>query len=424
MIEDAGASSLIPQLVSLIKGNQLDQVQADFPVVYMELGTHGANQSVPVMNDGSQYICVLGIKSPVFKYDQQCGPIGTRSMTSILKEWEANDKVLGVVIDIDSPGGQVSGLAEFANFIHNYSKPIVSYTDGYQCSAADYIASACDFKFASEYADLIGSNGTMMKYVNMDGLLTNQGAIVKDIYATKSTRKNEEFRALAADGAEELIIKNILDPMCENFHNDVRKFRPQTNEEVFDGAVYAPHNALEMNIIDSIGTIQNAFDKVIELSKQKTKPSNNQNTNTMSNQLPKVQAVLGLDAPLASTEENGSYLNAEQLSTVEAHIETLETSNESAAQQLIEAAAAHETALATVNENLTAAENAVDSMLVTAALPVEGTIIEKTAAINAHLAAIALKDGAVHTTVIADVNGAHGATNNVGGIDVSGALNN
>lgn len=423
MIDGAGASAMIPQLLSLIKGNPMEKVQAEFPVVYMAMDESGNAQDVPVMNDASQYICVLGIKSAIFKYDQQCGPIGTRSMTAILKDWEANDNVIGVVVDIDSPGGQVSGLGEFANFIHNYSKPIVSFTDGYQCSAADYIASACDFKFASIYADFIGSNGTMMKYVNMDGLLTKEGAIIKDVYATKSKRKNEEGRALAS-GDEELIIKNVLDPMCENFHNDVRKFRPQTNQEVFDGAVYTPHDALEMNIIDDLGTIQDAFNKVIELSKAMKKPSNNQNTNTMSNHLPRVQAVLGLDAPLASTEENGSYLNAEQLSAVEAHIETLETSSATAAENLTEATTAHETAIATVTENLTTAESAVNSMLVTAGLPVTGTIAEKTIAINAELAKVGLKDGAAATVVIADVSGDHTVTGMVGGIDITGALNN
>lgn len=405
MIEDSGASSLIPQLISLIKGNQIEKVQADFPVIYMEMDSDGESYDVPEMNTAAQYICVLGIKTPIFKYDQRCGPIGTRSMTRILKEWEGNDNVIGVVIDIDSPGGQVSGLAEFANFIYNYSKPIVSFTDGYQCSAADYIASACNFKFASEYADLIGSNGTMLKYVNMDGILTKEGAVIKDIYASKSTRKNEEFRALEETGSDALILKNILDPMCDNFHADVRKFRPQTNAEVFDGAVYTPVNALDMNIIDDIGTIQNAFEKVIELSKENKQPSNNQNTNTMSKQLPRVQAVLGLDAPLASTEENGSYLNTEQLSTVEAHIETLEGSNTIAAQQLTDANTAHETAIALVTENLKTATNAVDNFLVTAGIPVQGTLKEKISVINAHLLAQGLKDGATGTRVITDVSG-------------------
>jgi hypothetical protein len=49
---------------------------------------------------------------------------------------------------------------------------------------------------------------------------------------------------------------------------------------------------------------------------------------------------------------------------------------------------------------------------------------EKAIAINAHLVAQGLKDGASATKVITDVSGEHTVSKTVGGIDVSGALNN
>jgi protease-4 len=183
MITDSGASSLMPNLLSLIKGEKAEKVENKIPAIFMSLDDD-MEYDVPETSSNSQYISVLSIKSPIFKHDQYCGPVGMRTMMRVLKEWEANDSIIGVVLDIDCPGGQAYGLAEFADFIFNYSKPIVSYTDGLQCSAAEYIASACRWKVANQYADFLGSIGSMLKYVNLDGILTKEGAVIKDIFAT------------------------------------------------------------------------------------------------------------------------------------------------------------------------------------------------------------------------------------------------
>ena len=428
MITDSGASSLMPELISLLKGIKPEKIEGKLPVVYMSMDDEGM-MDVPEMTSNSQYICVLSVKSPLFKYDQYCGPTGTRSMARVLKEWEANDNVVGVVLDIDCPGGQVSGLAEFANYISNYSKPIVSYTDGLVASAAFYIAAATKHIVVNQYADFIGSIGTMLKTVDFDGILEKEGATVREIYATGSSRKNEESRELKK-GNESLVVKNILDPMRNNFVADMEKYRPGMNAEVFDGAIYVPTEALSLGLIDSIGTLQDAFDKVVALSKATKKPSTNQNTNTMSKSLPKVEAVLGLTAPLAITE-NGSYLNEEQLDQIEARIDTLETENSNMTTQLSEASTANETAVNAITEkltdatnSLTVAEASVDAALTSSGLPVAGTLTEKLTALNSYATVQGAKDGAGHTKPKTDANADGTANLNIGGVDVAAYLNN
>lgn len=424
MITSNGASSMMPQLLSLIKGNSIKEVEAQLPVVYMEMDGEELTD-LPEMNSTSQYINVLSIKTPLFKYDQMCGPSGTRSMTRILKEWEANENVVGVILDIDCPGGQVSGLAEFADFLHNYSKPIVAYTDGLMASAAYYVAAACDYIVANPNADLIGSIGTMLTYVNLDGIIEAEGGVIKDIYATGSTRKNEEHRAMK-EGSDALLIKNILDPARDKFVADVNLYRPGIDASVFEGAVYAPADALALNLVNELGTLQTAFDKVIALSNaSKPKQTLNNTLNMNTKQLPNVQAVLGLDAPLASTEENGSYLNFEQLDAIETHIETLEASNVSL-QEAIDASVLDtsiQDQLVVAQSSVTGMEASIDTLLVSAGLPVEGTIEEKTIALNAKVLEMGSKDGASHTAPKLD-NEFSGSGNVIGGIDVTAALNN
>jgi protease-4 len=252
----------------------------------------------------------------------------------------------------------------------------------------------------------------MLHYVDINGYLRDQGVVVEDIYATGSSRKNEETRAMIKDGNQSLIIKNILDPYREQFVSDMNLYRPGMDVSVFEGAIYKPKEALTLGLINQIGTIQDAFDKVVELSKTTKKPSTNKSNNTMSNtkNLPRVEAVLGLEAPLAITE-NGSFLNEDQLTAVEGRLETLETNNATLTTQLTDANAAKDTAVTAIQTQLTdatasvtTAEASVDSALTNAGLPVEGTLTEKLAALNTYTAAQGAKDGANATNPKIDAN--------------------
>jgi hypothetical protein len=142
-------------------------------------------------------------------------------------------------------------------------------------------------------------------FIDFTGYYKKQGAKVITEYATKSTEKNKAFEELLK-GNSKLIIAEELDPINDQFHADVKASRPGISEEVFAGATWNAEDSLKLNLIDSIGTLQDAIDKVFELSK----PSTNKSNNTMSTKkLPRVEAVLGLEAPLAITENASVKLN-------------------------------------------------------------------------------------------------------------------
>ena len=431
MISEAGANALKPHLLSILQGKELKEVKSELPIIYME--HHEEEYSdVPEMNSTSQYINVLSIKTPLFKYDQMCGPSGTRTMMRVLKEWESNDNVIGVVLDIDCPGGQVSGLAEFSEFLANYSKPIVAYTDGLMASAAYYVAASSKYIVSNKNADFIGSIGTMLSYVDLDGIYEQMGAVIKDVYATGSGRKNEESRAMKDNNSDALLIKNILDPARDKFVADVKNFRSNIDESVFEGAIYVPAEALSLNLIDELGTLQTAFDKVIELSKAKKSSNQKPNTNMNTKSLPKVEAVLSLEAPLA-LNENGSFLNEEQLDTIEARFDALESENSTLQTQVSEANTANETAVNAITEQLTEATNtatametSVNAIMENLGLQVAGTLTEKLAAIDAKAKEVGSKDGANPTAPKIGVEGEgkpSTASLNIAGVDVAEALN-
>lgn len=393
-IEESYGKSLLPSLSVILNGTPLKTKSASYAAEDCNvMRNHVSGYAFGESTNENDYVVVMNIKSPIYKYNQECGPSGTKSKIQRLEQYKSDVNCVGVVLDIDSGGGQVSGTPEFHDYLKSYSKPIVTYTDGLLCSAAYYIASGSDAIIANKRADHIGSIGTMIHFVDLTGYYEKQGAKVITEYATKSTEKNRAFEELV-QGNPEKYIKTELDPINEDFHADIKAARPNVDASVFTGATYNANDSLENNLIDSIGTLQDAIDKVFELSQ-----TSNSNSNTnMSKKRPLVEAVLGLDEPLASND-NGVYLNDEQVDAIEQNIEAQNTAVADLTTQLEAAQDNTElnAQLTTATDSLTAVESNVDEMLTEAGLTVEGTLTEKLTALSTKVSEMSKADGAAHT---------------------------
>ena len=411
------AASCIPTIYKSMTSDSMNEKSIDELILGVQMTSEN-----PAIQSTAKKVVVLDFNQPVVKYDYYPW-LGTQSYMNILKQLEQDSSVAGIVLKIDSGGGQVYGTGEIYDFIKNYSKPIVAFTHGYMCSGAYYIAAPTDLIIANKRADAIGSIGAYATIIDTDGIWEHFGAKVHSIYASKSTDKNSDYNEVVQNSNYEPYIKNQLDPIVETFIQDMKSVRPQLSEEVFKGGTWTGEQSLEMGLIDAIGTIEDAINAVYDLAVQ----SNNfKNENMNTKQLPHVQAVLGLNAPLASTEELGSYLNAEQLDTLEARIEELETSN-TTLQEAIDASVLDtsiQDQLVVAQSSVTGMEASIDTLLVSAGLLVEGTIEEKTAALNATILEMGSKDGDSHTALKLDNEFSGASGNIIGGIDVTAALNN
>jgi len=410
------AASCVPTIYKSMTSNSMNEKSIDELILGVQMTSEN-----PAIQSTAKKVVVLDFNQPVVKYDYYPW-LGTQSYMNILKQLEQDSSVAGIVLKIDSGGGQVYGTGEIYDFIKNYSKPIVSFTHGYMCSGAYYIAAPSDLIIANKRADAIGSIGAYATIIDTDGIWEHFGAKVHSIYASKSTEKNSDYNEVVNNSNYEPYIKNQLDPIVETFIQDMKSVRPQLNDEVFKGGTWTGEQSLEMGLIDAVGTLEDAINAVYDLAVQ-SKNLKNENMNTKH--LPNVQAVLGLDAPLASTEENGSYLNFEQLDAIEEHIANLDATNTSL-QEAIDASVLDtsiQDQLVVAQSSLSGIEASIDTLLVSAGLLVEGTIEEKTAALNAKVLEMGSKDGASHTAPRLD-NEFSGSGNVIGGIDVSAALNN
>jgi protease IV len=410
MFSGESKNIMMPFLLNIINGTS-NEVSLN-PTKIISASINGSfNPFEENLAPEEKRVAIIQVHHPIFKYDQFCGPKGTQSIIRILESWKNDDSIVGVVMDYNSGGGQVSGTREASRYIFNYPKPIVSYTNDLAGSAAFYMYAAGSYHYVNQYADFLGCIGTMWYSVDLEGIIEKNGGKVNEIYSDLSPEKNNHSRTLKS-GDERPIVEKILNPDASIFHSDIKEYMPSISDNALKGDIFSPELALEEGLADSFGTLTDAVNKVFELSKAKKSSNSKSNTNMNTKSLPKVEAALGLDAPLA-LNENGSYLNEEQLDTLEGRLDTLESENSTLQTQLTEAQTAQTTAVATVQTQLTAATNSitaaeasVNTILANAGLPVTGTLEEKLTAINGKAEAFGKSDGSTHTKLKVDASGA------------------
>jgi protease-4 len=258
-------------------------------------------------NNNTQ-VALINLQGAVMKYDY-CGAPGTQSLMNMIDQVNAMPNVKAIILQIDSPGGAVDGTQQLADKIKNSKKPVVAFVNGMMASAAMWFGSSASYRIASSNTDFIGSIGTLCTWDDFSEQDALNGIKVHEVYATASTEKNLEFRE--ASGAEpnyQPLIENILDPINNEFISTLKSNMPKVNEAVFTGKIYIAKTALEMGLIDKIGTLQDAINHALSLaSKSKT----NMETKTFTH----VQSITGQET-LEQLNE-GIWLTVEQVEKID-----------------------------------------------------------------------------------------------------------
>lgn len=248
-------------------------------------------------------IAVISLNGPVMKYSQFCGPQGTVDMAQELKNIENNPNYIGTIFLVESGGGQAYAMKPLTDQMDASVKPIVVLGGNVIASAAYGIASHADEIIVDHPRAMIGSIGTMSSLQNVQPALEKMGVEFHEIYATKSTLKNETFR-LALEGKYDKL-RSELDLLNEDFIADIQAMRPgiSADKRIFAGEVFSALEALELGMIDGIGNMQMAIDRVKALNNQSIKNPKSEKMN-----FEKINSLIGVKSP---TSEVLAQANAE-----------------------------------------------------------------------------------------------------------------
>lgn len=135
----------------LITESALDQLMAiadrmgDPEALETRLGRPLDNSQSAVVRDG---VAIIPVTGPIFRYANMftriSGATSTQVLATDIQAALDNPQVRGIVLNVDSPGGEANGINELSDLIYaaRSKKPIKAYVGGMAASGGYWIASA------------------------------------------------------------------------------------------------------------------------------------------------------------------------------------------------------------------------------------------------------------------------------------------
>jgi len=245
---------------------QIEKLFANSDVVFAPIDNYQA-RTFKGFDGGS--VAVIPVQGPLMKQDF-CGDFGTATLANLFRLAENTKTIQSIVLMIDSPGGTVDGTSAFADTIRRSKKPTLAAIDGLGASAAYWLASSAQEVIATSKTDIVGSIGTMVSWRDWSKAYENNGIVLREYYATKSTDKNRAFKE-ANTGDGRMLIQEMLDPINNEFTSAVKTNRygklDLQNEDVLTGKTYVASKAKQSGLIDNIMSFDQAIKRSMQMAK-------------------------------------------------------------------------------------------------------------------------------------------------------------
>jgi protease-4 len=166
-----------------------------------------------------------------------------------------DDRVKALIVEIDSPGGSVSGGEALHDAIALVAakKPVVVVMDGLAASAGYMIAVPAARIFAQS-GTLTGSIGVLLPTGDVSGLLKTLGVTMDDITSGPLKDQPSYTKPLTPEGRA--VLQGIVMDMYDQFVEMVaagRHMDPDKVRQLGDGRAYTGRQALKLGLVDAIG---------------------------------------------------------------------------------------------------------------------------------------------------------------------------
>lgn len=251
--------------------------------------TAGGVAIIPVVGSLVNRYSWIDAASGVTSYEQFKHTIGLAA---------ADDAVNGIVLDMDSPGGEAVGCFEAADAVRAVAavKPVTAVVNGMAASAAYAIASAAS-RIVTTASGISGSIGVVMMHADYSHALHEAGVKPTLIFAGARKVDGNPYTPLTDDVKASL--KAEIEEFYDLFAATVAKGRKGLSLAAIKGTearTYIGEAAVKAGLADAVGTFETALADLSHapagrLSKTRTSGAN------MENETPAPAAEAPVPAP-------------------------------------------------------------------------------------------------------------------------------
>lgn len=240
------------------------------------------------------------------------GGFGTIEAERKVKILSESEEIKGIILDIDSPGGTVSGTENLADTVLEARKikSVVALANCMACSAAYWIASAAAKLYIAGNTAQVGSIGVLTVHRDYSGANQKMGITITELAAGEFKTVGSPNKPLSE--RDQQILMAQLNEIYGVFVSAVAKNRGVDKDQVLqkmaDGRVFMGERAISSGLADGIKSL----DQIISEERTKVVMSNEQI------QVPQVQheqitsAMLKEKHPAVYSEIYDSGMKAER----------------------------------------------------------------------------------------------------------------
>ena len=232
--------------------------EGDLEAVQKRLADPLVGTEKATVRDG---VAIIPISGPIFPKANLMTQISgaTAISQSALDLTAAMDDpgVTDVILKVDSPGGHVTGMNEFANMIREYDaiKPIHGYSGGTAASGGYWLLAACRDVTIDATARL-GSIGVVA------GFRPKEDGDPTEIVNTASPNKRVDHTTKEGRA----VVVEELDALAEVFISSMAGFRNTTAEDVKKnfgkGGILVGADAVKAGMADKIGSFEGLLEEI------------------------------------------------------------------------------------------------------------------------------------------------------------------
>ena len=204
------------------------------------------------------------------------GSTSTQQFASSLREALADESVSQILIDIDSPGGSVYGVAELADEIASAQgqKPVIAIANSLAASAAYWIGCAASEFYVTPGGE-VGSIGVWQAHQDYSRAMDEAGVKTTLISAGKFKVEGNPYAPLSEEAHG--FMQSRVDDYYVAFTKAVAKGRgvpiAQVREGMGQGRVLGADAALTHQMVDGVATLDDVISKMRRAGKAQTKPT-------------------------------------------------------------------------------------------------------------------------------------------------------
>lgn len=217
-------------------------------------------------------VAVIEMIGPAFRYaslmTEICGATSYEKLSALHNEALASTAVKAILFVINSPGGEVTGCADFAKQVRDGCalKPTVAFIDGDASSAACWVATACEHIVISK-TGTIGCIGVVAIMQDRRGADEMEGIQNIEIVSSQTPNKRPDA---TTDAGRAQILRGV-DAQASIFLGDVARHRnvdaAGAAEQFGRGDIFVGRYGVKAGLADEVGTFDEVLADLAAMSK-------------------------------------------------------------------------------------------------------------------------------------------------------------